>query len=76
MDDTTTKLLTDFQAPTGAASDDGTALQSDVSVPLEMLGREITARIDAGDKNAERASQNYKSAGLHLIEVKGRVPDF
>jgi hypothetical protein len=44
--------------------------------PLERLGREIVARIEAGDKAKDRADQMYKSAGLQLIEARNRVPDF
>lgn len=53
------------------------APQSGVSAtPLERLGREIVARIEAGDKAKDRADQMYKSAGLQLIEARNRVPDF
>jgi hypothetical protein len=50
--------------------------QSGVSVPLDALGRDIVARIEAGDKARGRADDMYNSAGLQLIEARARVPDF
>jgi hypothetical protein len=70
----TTELSNDF-----AVQDEATAQlssQGGVPVPLEALGREIVARIEAGDKARSRADDMYKSAGLQLMEARGRVPDF
>jgi hypothetical protein len=50
--------------------------QGGFPVPLGALGREIVARIEAGDKARGRADDMYKSAGLQLIEARARVPDF
>jgi hypothetical protein len=74
--DITTKLLPDFQTPDEAAAGTATPHEGGVSVTPEMLGQEIVARIAAGDKSAERASQMYISAGLTLIEAKRLLPDF
>ncbi len=46
------------------------------SAPIETLGKQIVARVAAGDKSKDRADQLYRSAGLQLIEAKNRVPDF
>jgi hypothetical protein len=72
--DITTKLLPDFQTPDEAGA--ATPHEGGVSVTAETLGQEIVARIGAGDKSAERASQMYISAGLNLIEAKRLFPDF
>jgi hypothetical protein len=53
-----------------------TPLQGGLSLPLQALGQGIVARIAAGDKRAEGASQMYISAGCQLIEAKRLVPDF
>jgi hypothetical protein len=74
--DITTKLLPDFHIYDEAAAGAPTPHEGSVSVTLEMLGKHIVARIDAGDKSAERASQMYISAGLKLIEAKRLVPNF
>jgi hypothetical protein len=74
--DITTKLLPDFQTPDEAAAGTATPHEGGVPVRTEMLGREIVARIAAGDKDAERANQMYVSAGLILIEAKRLVRDF
>lgn len=73
--DITTKLLPDY-TPDEAAPDATTPLRAGVSVTLDALGQEIVARIGAGDKSAERASQMYISAGLKLLEAKRLVPNF
>lgn len=41
--------------------------------PIESLGREIKARIDAGDKALDKAEQHYIAAGIQLAEVKRRL---
>jgi hypothetical protein len=75
--DTTTKLLADFPAQVEATADTGAVpCQGSSSVPLETLGQEIAARIEAGDKSADRANKMYVSAGLQLIEAKRLVPNF
>ena len=74
--DITTKLLPDFHEPDEAAAGAVTPHEGGVSVTLEVLGKHILARIEAGDKSAERASQMYVSAGLQLIEAKRLVPNF
>src|SRR4051794_37091205 len=45
-------------------------------VSLESLGRDIVARIKAGEAAAARSEAMYVSAGLQLIEAKRRVPNF
>jgi hypothetical protein len=50
--------------------------QTAVSTPIEMLGKEILARIEAGEKAKSKSDEHFKSAGLQLIEAKGRVSDF
>lgn len=72
--DTTTQLP-DYRAPDEVA-ESANPLQAHVSVPVETLGREIVAKIEAGDKSSERANQMYISAGLHLIEAKDSVTNF
>ena len=52
------------------------APQDSFPVPLEALGRDIVARIEAGDKARGRADEMYKSAGLQLKEARARGPDF
>jgi hypothetical protein len=74
--DITTKLLPDFQTPDEAVVGDPTPHEGGVSVTPEMLGQEIVARITAGEKSAERASQMFISAGLTLIEAKRLVLNF
>ena len=74
--DTTTKFLADFSTLDEAAADAATPLQKGVPVTPEALGQDIVARIEAGDKSAERASQMHISAGLKLIEAKRLVPNF
>jgi hypothetical protein len=68
--------LPDFHPSDEAAAGALTPHEGGVSVTLEMLGRHIVARIEAGDKSAERATQMYISAGLKLIEAKRLVPNF
>jgi hypothetical protein len=72
--DTTTKLVADFPTQDEAAAD--AALQGGISVTLVTRGQDIVARIEAGDKSADRASKMYISAGLQLIEAKRLVPNF
>jgi hypothetical protein len=74
--DTTLKLLADFRTPDEAPAAAAAPTLGAVSIAPEMLGQDIVAWIDAGDKNAERASQMYISAGLKLIEAKRLVPNF
>jgi hypothetical protein len=45
----------------------------DNEVPLDAIGREIKARVDAGDKAFARAEDQYRSAGLYLIQAKRRI---
>jgi hypothetical protein len=59
-----------------AAAEAATPLQGGISVTLETRGQQIVARIEAGDKSADRASQMYLSAGLELIEAKRLAPNF
>jgi hypothetical protein len=73
--DITTKHLPDFHTPDEAAAGAATPHEGGVSVN-ERLGQDIVARIEAGDKSAQRASQMYISAGLQLIEAKRLVPNF
>lgn len=42
-------------------------------VPIEALGAEIKARIEAGDRALDKAEQHYISAGLQLAQAKERV---
>jgi len=76
--DITTKLLPDFHTSDEAAAGAVAPHEGSISVTLEMetLGQQILARIEAGDKSAERATQMYISAGLSLIEAKRLVPNF
>ena len=71
---TTENLLVDFPAQEEVATQ--SLSQGGVSGTLETLGRDIVARIEAGDKSTDRADQLYRSAGLQLIEARSRVPDF
>ena len=76
---TTETLVADFPAQDEAAAIDVTAAPSDVIVTTptpKMLGWEIAARVEAGDKARGRADQMYVSAGILLIEARSRVPDF
>jgi len=41
--------------------------------PLDQLGGEIKARVEAADKSLGRAEDLYRSAGVMLIEAKERV---
>lgn len=50
--------------------------QAGVPETLEYIGRDIVARIEAGDKARGRADDMYRSAGLQLIEARNRVADF
>jgi hypothetical protein len=47
---------------------------------LEQLGAEIVARIEAGDKAKEKASNHYLAAGIRLKEAREKTgatfPDF
>jgi hypothetical protein len=71
---TNESLLVDFPAQGKLATQSFS--QGGGSVTLETLGRDIVARIEAGDKSTDRADQLYKSAGLQLIEARSGVPDF
>jgi len=42
----------------------------------ERLGKEIVARVDAGDKCEDRAIDKFRSAGHMLIRAKQRVSNF
>lgn len=74
--DIKTRLLPDFHTPDEAAGGAAIPHEGGLSVTPEMLGQDIIARIEAGDKSAERASKMYISAGLALIEAKRLVPNF
>lgn len=47
---------------------------SSTTITIEQLGKEIVARIEAGDRAKTMADDRYRSAGLLLIEVRQRVP--
>lgn len=42
-------------------------------LPLDTLAATIKARIEAGDRSAEKAADHYRAAGLHLVEAKTRL---
>jgi len=44
-------------------------------VPIDTLGKEIKARIEAGDKAMGKAEDHYLAAGLQLAEARRRVAD-
>ncbi|GHC66708.1 hypothetical protein [Limoniibacter endophyticus] len=44
-------------------------------VAIETLGREIKARVEAGDKALDKAEQHYKAAGIQLLEVHKRLKE-
>jgi hypothetical protein len=50
-----------------------TEVSTGSGLALEALGRDIKARVAAGDREQEKAEQHYLSAGLHLIEAKARI---
>lgn len=43
-------------------------------LPLDTLASTIKARVAAGDRDAQKAEDHYKAAGIHLLELKQRVP--
>jgi hypothetical protein len=45
-------------------------------VPIEQLGKEITARVEAGDKAKTKSDDRFRSAGILLIQAKSRVTNF
>ncbi len=44
-------------------------------VPIETLGAEIKARVEAGDRAFNKAEQHYISAGIQLAEAKARLAE-
>lgn len=44
-------------------------------LPLDILAATIRARIEAGDKSAEKAADHYRAAGLQLMEAKKRMAE-
>jgi hypothetical protein len=48
--------------------------QAGTTFTIEQLGKEIVARIEAGDRCKAQADDRYRSAGLLLIEARKRVP--
>jgi len=48
--------------------------QAGTLLSLDQLGKEIVARIEAGDRSKAMAEDRYRSAGLLLIEARRRVP--
>lgn len=42
-------------------------------VPIETLGAEIKARVEAGDRALDKAEQHYIAAGIQLAEAKRRL---
>ena len=44
--------------------------------PVETLVRHVKALIEKGDKAAEKAEQFYKSAGIHIKEIKQQSEDW
>jgi hypothetical protein len=42
-------------------------------LPLDVLASTIKARVEVGDRTAERAADHYRAAGLLLIEAKSRI---
>lgn len=44
-------------------------------VPIETLGAEIKARVEAGDKAFDKAEQHYISAGIQLAEARARLAE-
>src|SRR5881394_2415454 len=74
--DTMTKHPPDFRSQDAAGASDATTIDRGITQSLEILGRDIVARIAAGDKSRAKAEEMYKSAGLELIDARARVPDF
>lgn len=46
---------------------------SGMLIPIDTIGREIKARIEAGDKALDKAEQHYIAAGIQLLEAKKRL---
>lgn len=44
-------------------------------LPLDILAATIKARVEAGDKSAEKAADHYRAAGLQLVEAKKRIAE-
>lgn len=42
-------------------------------LPLDTLAATIKARIEVGDRTAEKAADHYRAAGLLLVEAKNRI---
>lgn len=42
-------------------------------LPLDVLASTIKARVEVGDRTAEKAADHYRAAGLLLIEAKSRI---
>ena len=59
-------------ALTAAGSTESAKQAADLTI--EQLGKEIVARIEAGDRAKTMAEDRYRSAGLLLIEARRRVP--
>ena len=39
-------------------------------VPLDTLAAEIRARIEAGDRAADKAADHFRAAGLRLLDAR------
>lgn len=50
-------------------------MSSTALVPIEAVGREIKARVEAGDKALDKAEQHYIAAGIQLLEAKARLAE-
>lgn len=44
-------------------------------ISIDTVGREIKARIEAGDKALDKAEQHYIAAGIQLLEAQKRIKD-
>jgi hypothetical protein len=57
-----------------AATGEQVSARATSLIPLETLAATIKASMAAGDKALDKAEQHYKSAGMHLLEAKKRLP--
>jgi hypothetical protein len=57
-----------------AASCEAVTAKASKDDTLDTLGGLAKANIALGDKSLDKAEQHYKSAGLHLLEVRRRLP--
>lgn len=50
-----------------------TSAVATTDLPLDVLASTIKARVEIGDRTAEKAADHYRAAGLLLIEAKSRI---